>query len=182
MTTSDEPLRLHIGGEEARPGWKIFNVQPGPGVDYTGDCSDLSAFADASVDDIYASHVLEHLGYQEKLPRALAEFHRVLKKGGRARISVPDFDVLCRLFLEARTLDKRQRLHERILIMRMAFGGQIDRYDFHYVGLSFDILCELLANAGFCRTEQVSEFGLFSDTSSARIGDTLVSLNAVTYK
>jgi predicted SAM-dependent methyltransferase len=177
MTMSDEALRLHIGGQEARAGWKIFNVQPGPGVDYTGDCSDLSAFADASVDDIYASHVLEHLGYQEKLPRALAEFHRVLKKGGRARISVPDFEVLCRLFLEA-----RERLPERILIMRMAFGGQLDPYDFHYVGLSLDILGELLGNAGFSRIERVNEFGLFSDTSSARILGTLISLNVVVYK
>jgi predicted SAM-dependent methyltransferase len=177
MTIREEPLRLHIGGEEAKAGWKIFNVKPGRDVDYTGDCADLSAFEDASVDDIYASHVLEHLGYQERLPRALAEFHRVLKNGGRARISVPDFEILCKLFLEA-----RQRLPERIMIMRMAFGGQLDPDDFHYVGLSFDILGELLGNAGFSRIERVSEFGLFSDTSSARILDTLVSLNVVVYK
>src|SRR5258708_19151565 len=116
VTGQTELLRLHIGGEQAMPGWKILNVQAGPAVDYVGDCTDLSAFADGSVDDIYASHVLEHLGYQERLPRALAEFHRVLKKGGRARISVPDFEILCRLFLEA-----RQSPPERILIMRMAF-------------------------------------------------------------
>jgi predicted SAM-dependent methyltransferase len=177
MTDQTEPLRLHIGGLQAMPGWKILNVQAGPGVDYVGDCTDLRAFADGSVDDIYASHVLEHLGYQEKLPRALAEFHRVLKKGGRARISVPDFEILCRLFLEA-----RQSLPDRILIMRMAFGGQLDPYDFHYVGLSFDILGELLGNAGFSTIERVSEFGVFSDTSSARILGTLVSLNVLIYK
>ncbi len=177
MTAGEEPLRLHIGGEQAAPGWKILNVQPGPGIDYVGDCTDLSAFADASVDDIYASHVLEHLGYQQKLPRALAEFHRVLRKGGRARISVPDFEILCRLFLEA-----RHSLSDRILIMRMAFGGQLDPYDFHYVGLSFDILSELLGKAGFSTLERVSEFGLFNDTSNARILGALVSLNVVAYK
>lgn len=177
MTAGEEPLRLHVGGEEAKPGWKILNVQPGPAVDYVGDCTDLSAFADGSVADIYASHILEHLGYQQKLPRALAEFHRVLKKGGRVRISVPDFEVLCRLFLEA-----RQSLPDRILIMRMAFGGQLDPYDFHYVGLSFDILGELLRNAGFPTIERVSEFGLFNDTSCARILETPVSLNVLAYK
>ncbi len=177
MTSASEPLWLHIGGEEPHPRWKILNVQPGPGVDYVGDCCDLSAFGDGSVDDIYASHVLEHLGYVEKLPRALAEFHRVLKKGGRARISVPDFDVLCRLFIDA-----RQRLHDRILIMRMAFGGQTDPHDFHYVGLSADILGELLGTAGFSRMEKVSEFGLFNDTSVMRIHGTLISLNVVAYK
>jgi len=177
MTAGDEPLRLHIGGEEARDGWKILNVRAAPGVDYVGDCTDLSAFADGSVDDVYASHVLEHLGYQEKLPRALAELHRVLKKGGRARISVPDFEILCRLFLEA-----RQNLHERIMIMRMAFGGQLDPYDFHYVGLSFDIFYDMLAHAGFSTVERVSEFGLFNDTSCARVLGTLISLNVVVYK
>lgn len=114
---SAEALRLHLGGEEARAGWKILNLQQRPGVDYVGDCADLSRFADESVDDIYASHVLEHLGYAEKLPRALREWRRVLKKGGRARISVPDLDVPCRLFLEA-----AGRTPDRILVMRMMFG------------------------------------------------------------
>jgi predicted SAM-dependent methyltransferase len=117
-------LRLHIGGEQQKEGWRILNVQPGPGVDIVGDCSDLSRFADESVDEIYASHVLEHLGYVGKLPAALAEFHRVLKLGGVVRISVPDFEALCRLFL-----DPRCSKANRFRIMQMAFGGQIDPYE-----------------------------------------------------
>jgi predicted SAM-dependent methyltransferase len=66
--------------------------------------------------------------------------------------------------------------------MRMAFGGQLDPYDFHYVGLSFDILSELLTEAGFSSIERVGEFGLFDDASTARIMDTPVSLNVVIYK
>lgn len=177
MTDQAQPLRLHVGGEEAKPGWVIFNLDPGPNVDYVGDCSDLAAFADGSVGDIYASHVLEHLGYVQKLPRALSEFHRVLKAGGRARISVPDLDVLSRLFLDA-----RHGSDERILIMRMIFGGQVAPHDFHYVGLSFDILGGLLERAGFKRVERVREFGLFNDTSSTRMLGTLVSLNVLAYK
>ncbi len=83
-------LRLHIGGKDVKPGWKILNVQPGPGVDYVGTCTDLSAFGDRSVAEIYASHVLEHLSYTEELPRALKEFHRVLVPGARLRVAVPD--------------------------------------------------------------------------------------------
>ena len=49
-------------------------------MDFVGDCSEMSQIADGSVDEIYASHVLEHLGYVEKLPRALAGIHRVPKK------------------------------------------------------------------------------------------------------
>lgn len=171
------PFRLHIGGTQAKPGWRILNVQPGSEVDYLGDCSDLIRFADNSVDEIYASHVLEHLGYQEKLPRTLREFYRVLKPGGNAKISVPDFEVLCRLFL-----DPHHTLNDRIEIMRMAFGGQLDEYDFHYVGLSYELLAGLLVNAGFSRWEKVGEFGLFEDASSIRFADTLISLNVIAYK
>jgi predicted SAM-dependent methyltransferase len=172
-----DALRLHVGGEAPAPGWKIVNLRAAPGVDYVADCTDLGAFADASVDDLYASHVLEHLPYLEKLPRALAEFHRVLKPGARARISVPDLDVLCRLFLDAKA-----QPNDRILVMRMMFGGQLDANDFHYVGLSFDILAGLVRSAGFSQMERVTEFGLFNDTSSLRMLGSLVSLNVVAYK
>ena len=170
-------LRLHIGGRQQKEGWRILNVQPGPGVDYLGDCSDLSRFADESVDEIYASHVLEHLSYVGKLPAALAEFHRVLKQGGVARISVPDFEVLCRLFFDSRCTKAN-----RFEIMRMVFGGQFDPYDFHHVGLTYEFLEDYLGVAGFSRVERVTEFGLFEDYSSLQIGGSLISLNVVAYK
>jgi predicted O-linked N-acetylglucosamine transferase (SPINDLY family)/predicted SAM-dependent methyltransferase len=173
----DEPLRLHVGGKEVRPGWKILNAQAGPGVDYVGDCADLGRFADGSVEEIYASHVLEHLGYQSELPRALKEFHRVLRPGGIARISVPDFERLVRLFLDpASTLD------ERYVCMRMVFGGQVDEFDYHRVGLSEEFLTQYLLHAGFSRVERVERFGLFTDASLLGLRGQPISLNVVAYK
>jgi predicted O-linked N-acetylglucosamine transferase (SPINDLY family)/predicted SAM-dependent methyltransferase len=172
-----EPLRLHVGGKEVKPGWKIFNVQAGPDVDYVGNCTELGQFADGAVQEIYASHVLEHLGYKSQLPRALSEFHRVLRPDGRALISVPDFETLCRLFL-----DPRAALMERFSIMRMAFGGQMDDYDYHYVGLSYEILSRYLFNAGFSRVERVKSFGLFDDSSLIEYRGEPISLNVVAYK
>lgn len=174
---ADSALRLHIGGREVRHGWKILNVRAGPGVDYVGDCTDLAQFADESVDEIYASHVLEHLGFTEKLPRAMAEFQRVLKKGGVARISVPDFEILCRMFL-----DPAHTLEERFYIMAMAFGSQLDPHDFHYVGLSYEILKKFLADAGFSKIERVKELGIFEDSSLIKVADTPISLNVIAYK
>lgn len=172
-----EPLRLHVGGKEVRPGWKILNAQAGPGVDYVGDCADLGRFADGSVEEIYASHVLEHLGYQSELPRALKEFHRVLRPGGIARISVPDFERLVRLFLDpASTLD------ERYVCMRMVFGGQVDEFDYHRVGLSEEFLTQYLLHAGFSRVERVERFGLFTDASLLGLRGQPISLNVVAYK
>jgi hypothetical protein len=34
-------MKLHIGGTEAKAGWKILNSQLGQNVDYIGDIRDL---------------------------------------------------------------------------------------------------------------------------------------------
>ena len=54
-------MKLHIGGVQSKEGWKILNSQKFPNVDYLGDISDLSQFEDGQFDEIYASHVLEHV-------------------------------------------------------------------------------------------------------------------------
>jgi len=110
------PLRLHIGGRVRRKGWKVFNFEPGPHVDHVGDCRNLSKFADGSVAEIYASHVFEHFGYFDELPQVLGECFRVLSDDGSLRISVPNLEILCRLFLRPE-LGAEQRFH----IMRMIF-------------------------------------------------------------
>src|SRR5688572_30754161 len=73
------PLRLHIGGREPHPDWQIVNIVAGEHVDYVRSCTDLAPFADGTVTAIYASHVVEHLGYKRDLVRALTEFNRVLE-------------------------------------------------------------------------------------------------------
>ena len=54
-------MKLHIGGTEIKEGWKILNKKEGTGVDFVGDISDLSQFKDKSIEEIYASHVFEHV-------------------------------------------------------------------------------------------------------------------------
>src|SRR4029077_5162126 len=90
----DPGLRLHVGGQQKRPGWKILNAAPGPDIDYVGDCLELPDFADGSVDDLYAAQLLDDPGTRGALPEALRAFHRVLKPGGVLRLSVPDAEVL----------------------------------------------------------------------------------------
>jgi predicted SAM-dependent methyltransferase len=171
-STLAAPLRLHIGGTVPCPGWSIVNVQPGPHVDIVGDCTNLVQVPDASVSEIYGSHVYEHLGYFGELPRALKEAWRVLVPGGILRISVPDLHVLCWLFLSPE-LDPKERFH----VMRVMFGGQMDAYDYHKVGLTWEFLLQFLQEAGFTSARRVSEFGLFDDCSTIRIRGHLISLN-----
>jgi predicted SAM-dependent methyltransferase len=174
---TETPLRLHIGGREPKAGWTILNVQEGPHVDALGDCRDLSGYADESVAEIYASHVFEHLGYLDDLPKALAECHRTLSRGAKLRISVPDFETLCRLFLHTK-LDMEQRF----AIMRLAFGGQTDPYDFHMVGLTLEFLSDYLSVAGFSAVERVETHNLFEDSSTLEIGAVQISLNVIAIK
>lgn len=168
----DSGIRLHIGGREVREGWRIFNVIAAPGVDYVGHCADLSALGEGSCREVYASHVLEHLGYNGELQRSLAEIRRVLEPGGTVRISVPDLEILCRLFL-----DQRLTVAERFHVMRMMYGGRMDQHDIHYAGLSYEFLSAFLAGAAFTNIRRVAQFGIFDDTSSLRFKGVLISLN-----
>jgi predicted SAM-dependent methyltransferase len=181
VTSSREPpvggIKLNIGGWEKRDGWTVLDALPGPIVDYVGNCNDLSFLADESCSEVYASHVLEHLGYNGEIQKTLRGIHRALKAGGRLRASVPDLETLCRLFLHP-SLDLAKRFH----VMRMMFGGRMSDYDVHYVGLNFEFLGEFLHEAGFRDIRRVREFGLFNDTSNLLFGGVPISLNVEAWK
>ncbi len=172
-TDSETLMRLNIGGTSPLEGWKILNVQAGPDVDFVGDCTDLSRFANGSCIEIYASHVLEHLSYVGELINTLKEFHRILVPGGSCKISVPDFELLCRMFTHPGLTAE-----QRFFVMNMIFGGQQDPWDFHKVGLSWEFLASYLQQAGFSSCRRVREFGLFeNDCSTIKYGGQLISLN-----
>ena len=61
-----------------KDGWKIMNIQKNPEVDFIGDLSDLSQFQDESIEEIYTSHVLEHVDQKNAL-KSLEGVNRVLK-------------------------------------------------------------------------------------------------------
>lgn len=170
----DEELRLHIGGRDRKPGWTVLNINPGPNVDVVGDVKDLSAFRNNSVSEIYASHVLEHVD-QQAIHIVLRDIRRILRKpGGKLMISVPDLEVLCRMLLRD-DLGAQGRVH----VMRMMFGGQVDRHDYHQIGLYFEYLQDLLKHAGFHDIHRVESFGLFEDTSDFAPYGQRISLNVV---
>ena len=169
--------RLHIGGQLRVDGWEVFDAIAAPHVDHLGDARDLSRFADGAFAQIYASHVVEHFDYVRELEATLREWHRVLEPGGSLLVSVPDMDVLCRLFL-----DRRIPVQDRYEIMRMMFGGHTTSYDYHYVGLNQEFLASFLFSAGFPAARRVPELGVFDDTSSMRVDGMLISLNVIAYK
>lgn len=104
--------KLHIGCEKPNPEWEIFNILPGENIDHVGDALNMSRFDDKTFDEIYASHILEHFDFTGSLQTALKEWHRVLKPEGKLYISVPDMDILCKLFLMKERFSCRNRIPE----------------------------------------------------------------------
>lgn len=164
-------LKLLIGSRTRYPGWKTLDLVAGPDVDYVGDCQNLAPFQPNSIDAIYASHVLEHVAYPQ-LPATLKEWHRVLAPGGMLMVAVPDMNILAQLFVKP-----EMKGADKVLVMRMMFGGQLDATDFHCIGFDLEILGVHLHMAGFEGIRRVPNFGLFQDTSNQDFHGIPISLN-----
>ena len=169
-------MKLHIGGKQIKDGWKILNIQKNDGVDFVGSISELSQFDDNSIEEIYASHVVEHVD-QKNIKKTLEGIYRVLKNDGKFYISVPDLDVLCRIFI-----DNKAPAKVKFHVMRMMFGGQTDEFDYHYFGWNYEFLNSYLIEAGFKKNERVKSFNLFNDTSDFAPYGPPISLNVIAYK
>ncbi len=122
-------LKLDIGGGDTpRPGFVSVDRKNGK------EAFPLD-YPDNSVDDIYASHVLEHFGFEES-QYAVQDWVRALKPGGLLQIAVPDFDVLCRDYRE----------HD--MFEHFLYGGQTDENDFHKSMWTEAKLRELMEDCG----------------------------------
>ena len=169
-------MKLHIGGVETKEGWEILNISQRHGVNFLGDISDLSQFSDESCEEIYASHVFEHVPQQKAL-ETLKGIHRIQKTGGKFYVSVPDMDILCHLFINPQA-SPDTKFHA----MRMMFGGQVDPHDFHYIGWNQLFLFDFLRQAGYNNIQKVDSFGIFNDTSEFKPYGFPISLNVIAQK
>ena len=101
-----------------------------------------------------------------------------MEPGGIIYISVPDVDVLARLIISKDKLTLDERFH----VMRMLFGGHVDKYDYHVVGLNEDFLTVFLKRVGYVNITKVENFGIFNDTSSMIFKGVAISLNLTAEK
>ena len=154
-------FKLEIGsGENPQKGYLHFDCRTGlPGLDVAGDILHLP-FREGSVTEILSHSSIEHISWR-KIGVTLADWFRVLAPGGRAIIYTPDFNYLCRMYLEGRTdphLDKRYIDDAREIfggyspaswaLMKM-FAGQEYPENFHCACYDFDGLRAVLESAGF---------------------------------
>lgn len=137
-------MKLDIGaGNALEDGWMSWDIKDGR------NAIDLSEIADGSVDEIRASHVLEHIPMAGTIV-ALREWNRVLRSGGRLFVSVPDFARIVGEMLGGRADPN---------LCRYIMGGQTDEHDFHYAIFTGSIISAYLRDAGFERIKPAKAEG-----------------------
>jgi SAM-dependent methyltransferase len=124
----------------------------------------LPMYPDGSVDAVYGGQMVEHLNPIHEVPKFLAECYRVLKPGGRIRLTTPDLDALIHHYADARGwdgeritgLEKEQPAYYRdalpedqLAYIMYGAGGTLEMYEGHqhlYTPRSLEVR---LAAAGF---------------------------------
>ena len=133
-----KPLRLDIGCGPNKRGEEFTSVDLFGTPDIKAQMWDLP-FPDGCVHEIWSAHTLEHASNTE-VPKALKEWLRVLRPGGRAIIQVPNFDYVAKYWL---TGPNRQWAEA------MVFGTQVTDGEFHKTAFTAGILRADLEAAGF---------------------------------
>ncbi len=124
-------IRLNLGAGEI----KLEGYEPRDAA--KGDVIFPLPDATASVDEIRASHVLEHFPHGH-VQTVVNEWVRALKPGGELKIAVPDFEVIAEQYLRGAELP----------IEGYVMGGQIDARDFHKSMFDFEQLADVMRKAG----------------------------------
>lgn len=167
-------IRLNLGARNrAISGFRGIDCDAHPGVDEVGDVADLSCYADGSVAEIYASHVLEHFPHP-RTAAVLAEWARVLAPGGILYVAVPDFARAAELYSKFGLAD---------WVVNFLWGDQGYATAFHYAGFDETRLRALLLAAGFSEASRVELFPVFApndcSTNVSNFDGEPVSLNMV---
>lgn len=127
-------LRVNLGcGDHRLPGYENLDRKNGREI-YPLD------YPDVSLDEIRASHVLEHFGHRE-VGAVLANWKSKLKPGGCIKIAVPNFEWIARQYLDNKPVN----------VQGYVMGGHNDQDDRHGTLFDEEALGEILAETGFTR-------------------------------
>jgi ubiquinone/menaquinone biosynthesis C-methylase UbiE len=90
LSKNTDKVKIELGcGPSKQSGYIGIDVLPLEGVDIVADFNQgLSFIPDNSVDEVFSSHLLEHITNLELL---MSEIHRILKPNGFQYIIVPHF-------------------------------------------------------------------------------------------
>jgi SAM-dependent methyltransferase len=133
---------LHLGAGGKQIAGAINCDLHDPAADRRLDATNLNEIEDASIDIVEHHHLIEHLSAAD-VPRALAEWARVLKPGGLLVLSAPDLETVLAHWLN---MDEHERWGYGI---KMIYGSQEHEGMFHKNGFTPERLANVLKPAGF---------------------------------
>jgi len=146
---TNQPIRLNLGcGHIPHPDKLNVDRRELPGVDIIASAENLP-FKPASVDLIYAAHLLEHFPRRYLLDVLLPYWSSLLKPGGALQLVVPDAQAML-------ASHKRGEMSFDTLT-EITFGKQDYDGDFHYAMYSPQTLTNLLSEAGFKQIEVLAD-------------------------
>lgn len=123
--------RINLGaGDRPIDGWENWDIKDGRPAFPLGVEND-------SVDEIRASHVLEHLSHRDA-QYAVSNWCRALRPGGVLKIAVPDFEKISNLYLQGVPINTQGYV----------MGGHVDEHDRHGAIYDRECLTELLYESG----------------------------------
>ena len=157
-------------------GFMNMDIEPHEGVDIVGDVSDLSSIATGSIDEVMASHILEHFPHSRTLD-VLKEWHRVIAPGGKLYVAVPDFE---------RCVELYQLGGITQWLQDFVSGGHEYPTAKHEAIFDEAKLTGLLKETGFSDSFRVESFPMSEDNDCSNLASTLdgerVSLNMIAVK
>lgn len=149
-------IKLHLAcGKDYRQGYinVDYYTENFVKVDQRFDITDIP-YADDSVDEILALHVIEHFDFHEG-QRVLSEWYRVLKPNGKLVLETPDFLETCREFVNG-SQNTRLALYNHFFAAPW-IPGQIHKFLF-----TEDQLRVQLGWAGFTNSKRINPISIYA--------------------
>ena len=139
-------MKLNLGGRD-KPIQGFKTVDRYDGADINCDISKLDCVESGSVEELYASHCLEHFSHTKTI-EVLKEWRRVLRPNAKAYIAVPDFDAVVSLY---------QKFGMNAFLRNFLFGDQGYDLAYHYTAFTFPTLAAALVESGFSDVKRISK-------------------------
>jgi autotransporter strand-loop-strand O-heptosyltransferase len=135
-------VKINLGcGNDIRPGYiNVDKYNNTEAVDYNWDMAKLEV-EDGSVDEIYTSHVFEHIPINE-VYEVLEEWERVLRPGGEIVMRLPNLETEVKIWLD--TPDDRKWFE-----VHRIFGSQSHEGNTHFNGHNPESLKYLIERFNF---------------------------------
>jgi predicted SAM-dependent methyltransferase len=140
--------------------WVNVDAFPDTNVHFLLDFNRTMPFEDQTLDGVFCEHVVEHFAFEDGR-RMLGEICRALKKGGVARIIVPDAAWVMRSYFDQPDLLIRHRAGEETnpsaeqIPMEIVNQYFRQRYEHHFL-YDFASMEKMLKQAGFAEVKHLT--------------------------